>query len=131
MPPDSFSKLINLQKLWLSHNQIKEIPNSLSNIVNLQELYLSYNQIKEIPISIINLRRLEDFYYDNNPIENINPIVQRFLDRINNRGGNIHNVYNDGQNVHASSIQKCVKESLIKILSFSVWIYHKIQYIMK
>ena len=93
---------------------------SFFNINNLREIDISYNQIKEIPISIINLRRLNKFYCGGNPIENLNPIVRRFLYMIQNRGGNIHNVYSDSQNVHTSSIQKCIKESLIKILSFSL-----------
>ena len=118
--PDSFSNLVNLQHLSLSNNQIKKIPYSFSNLVNLQKLWLGNNQIKEIPISIINLRRLSIFKIDNNPIEIVNPIVQRFLDRINNRGGNIYNVYDNRQNVHTSSIQQSIKKSIINILSFSL-----------
>ena len=121
--PDGFSNFVNLQNFILSNNQIKEIPDGFSNLVNLKNLYLNNNQIKKIPISLINLRNLRIFHYDNNEIENVNPIIQRFLNRINNQGGNIHNVYIDGQNVHTSSIQNCIKKSIIKIFSSTIYEY--------
>ena len=55
-----------------------------------------------------------------NPVKFLHVIVNRFLDRIMNGGGSIHNVYNNGENVHTNSIQKCVKESIIKIFLFSL-----------
>ena len=44
----------------------------------------------------------------------MNPIIQRFIDRINNIKN--HNLYNDGQNVHASSVQQSIGESIINLL---------------
>ena len=44
----------------------------------------------------------------------MNPIIQRFIDRHQNI--NNHNLYNDGQNVHASSVQQSIKESIINLL---------------
>ena len=44
----------------------------------------------------------------------MNPIIQRFINRHQNI--NNHNLYNDGQNVHASSVQQSIKESIINLL---------------
>ena len=44
----------------------------------------------------------------------MNPIIQRFIDR--HRNINNHNLYNDGQNVHTSSVQQSIKESIINLL---------------
>ena len=44
----------------------------------------------------------------------MNPIIQRFLDRCRNI--NNHNLYNDGQNVHMTSVQQSIKESIINLL---------------
>ena len=44
----------------------------------------------------------------------MNPIIQRFIDR--HRNIKNHNLYNDGQNVHISSVQQSVKESIINLL---------------
>ena len=51
------------------------------------------------------------------PISNelrMNPIIQRFIDSIYNI--NNHNLYDDGQNVHMSSIQYSIKKSIINLL---------------
>jgi Leucine-rich repeat (LRR) protein len=44
--------LINLQKLSLSNNQLKEIPKEIGSLINLQCLFLHNNQLKEIPREI-------------------------------------------------------------------------------
>jgi hypothetical protein len=63
------------------------------------------------------LRNLDTFTYQNNPIENLlNPIINRFVQRIKNRGGNIHNLYTDTQNVHSSSIQQSIKDSIYNLM---------------
>ena len=55
--------------------------------------------------------------YEDNPIENLlNPVINRFIRRIENRGGNIHNLYTDNQNVHSSSIQQSIKDSIYNLL---------------
>ena len=115
--PQEIQYLTQLQRLRLFGNQITEIPKEIQYLTQLQHLYLSYNQITKIPLEIIGLRNLQIFTYDDNPIENLNnPIIQRFLDRIANVGGNIHNLYKDGQNVHSSSIQQSIKQSIINLL---------------
>jgi hypothetical protein len=79
---------------------------------------LSVNKIKELPLEIINLRNLTHFKYGLNPIENLlNPLINRFIRRIENRGGNIHNLYTDTQNVHSSSIQQSIKDSIYNLMN--------------
>ena len=114
--PKEFRYLTQLEILSLSNNQIKEI-SYIIYLTQLQGLYLYYNQIKELPLEIINLRNITYFIYSNNPIENLlNPIINRFIQRIENRGGNIHNLYNDTQNVHSSSIQQSIKDSIYNLM---------------
>jgi hypothetical protein len=45
----------------------------------------------------------------------MNPIIQRFIDR--HRNINNHGLYKDGQNIHTSSIQQSIKESIMNILN--------------
>jgi hypothetical protein len=81
-------------------------------------LVATHNQIKELPLEITNLRNLDTFTYQNNPIENLlNPLINRFIQqRMVNGGGNIHNLYNDTQNVHSSSIQQSIKDSIYNLM---------------
>ena len=116
--PKEIQYLTQLQELAFSHNQIKEIPKEIQYLTRLQKLYVSHNQIKELPLEITNLRNLIDLMYQNNPIENLlNPIINRFITRIRNRGGNIHNLYTDTQNVHSSSIQQSIKDSIYNLMN--------------
>ena len=48
----SLGKLVNLEKLNLSHNNLKELPKQFSNLTNLRVLQLSYNKLKELPNSL-------------------------------------------------------------------------------
>jgi Leucine-rich repeat (LRR) protein len=113
--PKEIQFLIQLTYLNLSINQIKEIPKEIQFLTQLTYLNLYKNQIKEIPLEIINLRNFIEFYYNNNPIENLlNPIINRFLNRIKNK--QIYNIHNDTQNVHSSSIQQSIKDSIFNLL---------------
>jgi hypothetical protein len=113
--PKEIQYLTQLTELNLGQNNIKEIPKEIQFLIQLTDLYLHYNQITELPLEIINLRNLIYFYYKNNPIENLlNPIINRFINRINNK--QIYNIHNDTQNVHSSSIQQSIKNSIFNLL---------------
>jgi hypothetical protein len=113
--PKEIQFLIQLTYLNLCINQIKEIPKEIQFLTQLTYLNLYKNQIKEIPLEIINLRNFIEFYYNNNPIENLlNPIINRFINRIKNK--QIYNIHNDTQNVHSSSIQQSIKDSIFNLL---------------
>jgi Leucine-rich repeat (LRR) protein len=111
--PKEIGNLINLQKFNCFHNQLNELPKEIGNLINLQYFYCYDNQLKDLPIEIINCRNLRYFNYHNNEII-MNPIIQRFINRMNNIKN--HNLYNDGQNVHTSSVQQSIKESIINLL---------------
>jgi Leucine-rich repeat (LRR) protein len=113
--PNEIQFLIHLIDLWLYTNFIKEIPKEIHFLTQLTTLYIINNQIKELPLEIINLRNLTSFYYFNNPIENLlNPIINRFINR--NKNKQIYNIHNDTQNVHSSSIQQSIKDSIFNLL---------------
>jgi Leucine-rich repeat (LRR) protein len=113
--PNEIQFLIQLTHLNLNTNQIKEIPKEIQFLPQMTNLFLQNNHIIELPLEIINLRNLIDFYYYNNPIENLlNPIINRFINRIKNK--QIYNIHNDTQNVHSSSIQQSIKDSIFNLL---------------
>ena len=115
--PKEIQYLTQLQKMNLSHNRITEIPKEIQHLTQLQIFYISHNQIIEIPLEIINLRNLRRFVYTSNPIENLNnPIIQRFIGRMQNNGQTVNNFYSDTQNIHASSIQQSIKQSIINLM---------------
>ena len=110
-------RLQNLHVLYLERNQITQICPEIGQLQNLHVLYLSYNQITIIPANIIQCNNLRCFEYDNNPFNIHIECVQRVLDRIQNRGGTINNLYTDSQNIHTSSIQSSVKKSIFNLLN--------------
>jgi Leucine-rich repeat (LRR) protein len=113
--PKEIQFLTQLTCLNLGINQIKEIPKEIQFLTQLTHLTLWGNQIKEIPLEIINLRNLTNFSYNNNPIENLlNPIINRFINR--NKNKQIYNIHNDTQNIHSSSIQQSIKDSIFNLL---------------
>jgi Leucine-rich repeat (LRR) protein len=113
--PKEIQYLTQLTILYLFVNQIKKIPKEIQFLTQLTDLHLSNNQINELPIEIVNLINLINFYYQNNPIENLlNPIIDRFINR--NKNKQIYNIHNDTQNVHSSSIQQSIKDSIFNLL---------------
>ena len=62
---------LDITELYLSGNQITNIPKSIWSLINLKELYLSYNQITSISESIGSLINLQDLYLCNNQITSI------------------------------------------------------------
>jgi Leucine-rich repeat (LRR) protein len=118
--PSEIQYLTQLIILSLGENNIKKIPSEIQFLIQLTYFNICVNKIKEIPLEIINLRNLIIFYYFNNPIENLlNPIINRFINRIENKNKknkHIYNIHNDTQNVHSSSIQQSIKDSIFNLL---------------
>jgi Leucine-rich repeat (LRR) protein len=111
--PKEIQFLTQLTHLDLSFNFMKEIPKEIQFLTQLYLFNIYNNQIIELPLEIINLRNLIVFYYHDNPIENLlNPIINRFI----NRNNQIYNIHNDTQNVHSSSIQQSIKDSIFNLL---------------
>jgi len=67
--PESITKLINLKGLYLHKNQLTEIPIQVIKLINLNRLNLNSNQLFEIPESITKLKNLEELHLDGNPLE--------------------------------------------------------------
>ena len=104
----------SITELDLSCKNLTKIPERIGALTNLRELLLGENKITEIPISILNCRRLTNLRLFNNPI-NLDIRIQRFINRMKNY--NNYGVYNDGQNVHSSSIQNSVKQSINNLMA--------------
>lgn len=115
--PNNINNLVNLQELFIHNNFITTIPVELCMLQNVDELSIENNIIRELPIEIVNLENLVYFGYRSNPIDNLlNPLLQRFLQRFNTNTKYNHNIFNDSQNIHSSSIQQCTKDSMYKLL---------------
>jgi len=65
---------------------------------------------------LLELRHIIYLLYHDNPIENIHPLVERWLERVNRRVNNNNEIYSDGQNIHNSTIQKSFRNSLGNLL---------------
>src|SRR3990167_4281436 len=127
--PNEIGQLQNLRELYLNNNKITQIPNEIGKLRNLQIFYLNNNNIIIIPANIIQCNNLRQITYHGNNIEHNIPCVQRFLDRIRNAGGTIINMYNDKQNVHTSSIQTSIKNSIFHLLNVNYIINEMNNYI--
>lgn len=69
--PKSINVLINLKKLYLNCNFIKEMSSELCSLSNLSSLHLMNNKIVTIPKCIIGLKQLEILNLKSNVIEKI------------------------------------------------------------
>lgn len=57
-----FSNLINLEKLYLDHNCLEEIPNGLNKLNKLQKIDISYNKTKLSQFSQQNEEKINDLF---------------------------------------------------------------------
>ena len=111
--PDKMN-FLNLQRFDCSYNQLTSLPNNM-NFPNLQTFYCYNNKLTSLPICILNFRNLLEFSYYNNRIE-LSLQIARFIDRIQNKiQSNKIAVYTDNQNVHNSTIQLSVRDSINRI----------------
>lgn len=115
---NGIENLVNLTDLNISRNKLTSIK-GIGSLVNLETLFLAYNDVTEIPIELINLRNLEDFNFYDNPIDYIPPIIQRFIDGLDEKIAD-HRIYENGQNVHDSTINAGIRESIYKLLQNKV-----------
>ena len=115
--PREISKLTQLTTLYLSHNMLSSVPVEIGQLRRMNTLYLSYNMLTLLPVEIGHLTQLSTLDLSHNMIENIlNPIIQRLIQRIENRQIN-NTIYNDAQNIHSSSIQLSIKDSIYQLMN--------------
>ena len=85
------------------------------NFPNLKEFNCSMNQLTSLPVCILNFRNIQSFLYHNNEIE-LSLQIARFINKMEYNNEMEYNnkiaVYNDTQNVHNSTIQLCVRDSI-------------------
>lgn len=115
--PADLSGLTRLEELHVQENAIMQIPASIGRCAQLKTLNVSSNLLHTLPVELTQCTRLDTFHYSENEIEMPAPI-QRFLDRnLRRTTRNYGGLYADGQNVHASSIQESIKNSLLHLMN--------------
>ena len=107
----------NLYNLYCYNNQLYKLPENM-NFPNLHTFYCDNNQLKQLPVSIFNSINITDIRYHNNTIE-LSPQIARFLNMIHTKPHDKLSVYNDKQNIHNTTIQLSVKDSINKLTSRS------------
>ena len=66
--PDERATLTNLRVLYLSHNDIDEVPPFIGTLEQLELLDLRNNDLSELPEEIANLKKLRVLYISGNPM---------------------------------------------------------------
>ena len=118
--PVEIGQLTQLTELNLSGNILTHLPVEIGQLTQLTILYLDYNNLNQLPVEIGQLTQLTKLYLPGNMIENLlNPIIQRVIQRIENRANrnNGNTIYSDSQNVHSSSIQKSIRNSINNLMN--------------
>ena len=114
--PETIGELACLETLSLSNNvYLSSIPRTIGGCRQLTRIHLENNQLERLPVEITQCVRLTEIHINDNPIE-LGPIVQRFVNHrrnINNHTG----LYRNRENVHTTSIQQSIKESIINLLN--------------
>ncbi|WP_396169883.1 leucine-rich repeat domain-containing protein [Flavobacterium sp.] len=62
IPNEAWAKFINLERLSLKNDHLKEIPAGIGNLTNLKVLDLSGNDFTALPLSLRKLNHLEELY---------------------------------------------------------------------
>ena len=95
------------------NNKLTSLPENM-NFTQLTEFYCDNNQLVSLPVCIMNWRNLWKIDYSGNEIE-LSPQLERFINRIHQGSTTKINVYSDTQNVHNSTIQGSVRDSINRL----------------
>jgi Leucine-rich repeat (LRR) protein len=115
--PVEIGQLTQLTRLYLHNNTLIHLPGEIGQLTQLNILTLSSNKLTQLPVEIGQLTQLTKLFVCDNPIENLlNPIIQRVIQRIENRP-NGSTIYTDNQNVHSSSIQQSIRDSINNLMN--------------
>ena len=82
VPPDAFSRLLQLHDLYIGGNKMKSLPQKLPP--SIHGVYANHNNITEIPAGVFGNKesQLEYLYLKNNSIENISQDAFRVLKKV-------------------------------------------------
>jgi Leucine-rich repeat (LRR) protein len=69
--PSEIGNLKKLKKLNLNGNQLSLLPSEIGNLINLQHLYLDNNQLSSLPSEIGNLIKLQELWLQNNQLSSL------------------------------------------------------------
>lgn len=69
----------NISRLYLNHQNLKNLPPFIGLLLNLVELHVRNNQLAKLPTSLINLANLRVLDYRGNPLEFRSGDVERAL----------------------------------------------------
>ena len=117
--PADISGLTQLKELHIQENQISVLPPSIGRCAQLKTLNISHNEFTTLPMELTQCAGLESFQREGNELDIPAPI-ERFLNRnLRRNTRNYGGLYGDGQNVHASSIQASIKDSLLRLMNDS------------
>ena len=111
LPPE-IGNLQNLEILNLSGNTLTSLPPEIGNLLNLEILNLSNNTLTSLPPEIGNITNLYTLLTAGNEITYIPRNVRRIIERQRHAQG----IYRDVQSVHNSTIQRTIKESIMRLL---------------
>ena len=115
--PADISGLVHLKELYIQENQIFALPPSIGRCAQLKTLNISHNAFTTLPMEFTQCARLKNFECNDNEL-NIPAPIQRFLEqRLRHDERNYGGIYRDGQNVHTSSIQTSIKDSLLRLMN--------------
>eukprot|EP00741_Cyanophora_paradoxa_P015980 tig00000042_g15426.t1 len=77
IPGAELAKLTNLQRLYVSSNQLAALPTEIGRLAALEELYVWNNQLAALPPEIGRLAALEELYVWNNQLTALPPEIGR------------------------------------------------------
>lgn len=107
----------NLQELYCNNNQLTQLP---LLPVHIKKIYIHDNLITKLSDNFIECLYINNIYYFNNPVEltiQQENLIEMIDERNQNRFIDNGHYMNDKQNIHNSSIQSSIRQSIINLLN--------------
>lgn len=75
--PTSLCSFVHLERLWISHNNLSELPTEMNQLKNLKQLFLHYNAFVSIPECIFEMSSLEILWMSSNELKGIPSAISK------------------------------------------------------